>query len=634
MVKILAKLWASACSALTIGAFLFACLQTSATAAAQSKSLDPLTFALSQERDNAGIINFDNNCPGNPTPGLAAAVTGVSPNRIWPAAWQAPCRTLNGADLFTVLKNASHDDGLSIMGVNLVKTPGNKDNRIYLYAQTFPINLSISYSRIADSLDLDNVHLNALDIENTLFQGGKATAPANPVAAIYSLSARNMVLDDSIKLDNDHFADLVTLQEMHVHNYAVLSALDGDYRLLANGASVDGYLFLQNTLQFKEIDLSETTVGKDLQLIGVADSGPLKCQRCAADSLEIGLPAQPPLPFVGDVDFYSSKFHDEISIQYTAFEGLVSFNNVDASDITVSDSSFEKGLSFNYANVTGIAQFSEVTLQSLYLANAKIDRALDMAGVDASSWTPAGGLLDISNTHASTFTDCEATWPARIDLDGFKYDAIGISNNTAKPAGKKTVPCQHIGGSTSSDKGLIDFLSKNYDPDDPKRPFNPQPYTYLANYYTQNGNYQYANGIHYQARVLSMESAWQTGDYTLWFGLSFLWLIAGFGIGDYALLHLSLTIAGSLILGLIVMKRSPRARNRHWFWCLGACAERLLPIVKLLKEFDDYFDDPNVGPDNPALSWRQKLFFSFYALWGWILGFLLVAVISGVIQTS
>jgi hypothetical protein len=63
-------------------------------------------------------------------------------------------------------------------------------------------------------------------------------------------------------------------------------------------------------------------------------------------------------------------------------------------------------------------------------------------------------------------------------------------------------------------------------------------------------------------------------------------------------------------------------------WCSLASLQQLLPIVELNKEFTDFFNDPlrdNLGK-------AQLVFFSIYAVWGWVLGLLLLAAMAGLTQ--
>jgi hypothetical protein len=92
----------------------------------------------------------------------------------------------------------------------------------------------------------------------------------------------------------------------------------------------------------------------------------------------------------------------------------------------------------------------------------------------------------------------------------------------------------------------------------------------------------------------------------------------------------------SILLGVWVIRRSPGVRSHYShsrakynrIWCVGACLERLLPIIELRKEFRDYFDSEQ------TLTGKQKVFFVIYSLWGWLVGLLFAAALSGLTQNT
>jgi hypothetical protein len=59
---------------------------------------------------------------------------------------------------------------------------------------------------------------------------------------------------------------------------------------------------------------------------------------------------------------------------------------------------------------------------------------------------------------------------------------------------------------------------------------------------------------------------------------------------------------------------------------------RLLPILGLGKEFTDFFDDAPTKENWPNLSRPLRLYFAAHAIFGWALGLLVVAAMSGIIQ--
>lgn len=581
------------------------------------RALEPVAFALHQIKSNEVTIDFDDNCPGNPTDGLEAK--GIdAPEQNRSLAWQSPCRTLTSSGLRGIISALHMPASLTLLGVNLVKDADNPNHRIELSNANDTLRLRLGYARIADRLYLNGAHFTSLDIDNTDFAG-----PFN---------AENLALDDYIKLENDHAAGLVDLNNIRVASYFEASSFYGDQTFEANGANVQGNLLLQHKISFGSVDFSDSIFGKSFVVKNITMHGPLICLRCNITE-NLWFESYPPSASILNnvVDFSDSRIADEIIIRQTGFADSIILNNITAANITIADAQVKRSIWANYIVTGGVFSLDHVVLQTLLLSGASIGKELDIAGVDAHSWPATGGTMDLSNTTANAFTDCAASWPLHLNLDGFRYNAIGMVNPPADAGGAASSPCARIGGAgtTSSDSGWLQFLEKNAHSD---ATFNPQPFTFLAKYFAEIGNNDYANDILYASRYRQMLSAWQRGAVGEGFGLSFLWIFAGFGIGEAAVIHLIVTICGSVAVGWWVLWQSGPAKEHGWLWCCGACVERLLPIVKLLKEFDDYFDDKDIHPAHPKLRGWQKVFFSLYALWGWILGFLLVAVLSGVTQ--
>jgi hypothetical protein len=57
---------------------------------------------------------------------------------------------------------------------------------------------------------------------------------------------------------------------------------------------------------------------------------------------------------------------------------------------------------------------------------------------------------------------------------------------------------------------------------------------------------------------------------------------------------------------------------------------RVLPVIEINKEFSDFFNDPK----RQRLKGWQVAAFSVMVLVGWILGLLLIAAMTGLIQRS
>jgi hypothetical protein len=103
--------------------------------------------------------------------------------------------------------------------------------------------------------------------------------------------------------------------------------------------------------------------------------------------------------------------------------------------------------------------------------------------------------------------------------------------------------------------------------------------------------------------------------------------VFGYGIGPYMFFVLA-WIAGSVVMGVLVLREARAARAKGIAWCTLASLSRLLPVVELNKEFTEFFNDPL----RDRLNNTQVIFFSLYALWGWVLGLVLIAAVSGLTQ--
>jgi hypothetical protein len=210
-------------------------------------------------------------------------------------------------------------------------------------------------------------------------------------------------------------------------------------------------------------------------------------------------------------------------------------------------------------------------------------------------------------TGGSLQDDSLAAWPTRLDLDGFTYTRLQGNNDRTVDEWES-------------------WLQKNAH--DKKR-FNSQPYMYLAKILAEAGHRDQALDLQFAAREGERRQAAKDGDWPHWAGLSALRWLSGYGIGMYTFIAVP-WVAGSVALGVLVLRRSRAARVKGFCWCIGACLEKLLPIVELNKEFSDFFFDPK----RERLHGWQLGFFGVYALWGWVLGLVLIAAMSGLTQRS
>jgi hypothetical protein len=231
--------------------------------------------------------------------------------------------------------------------------------------------------------------------------------------------------------------------------------------------------------------------------------------------------------------------------------------------------------------------------------------------------------LIMRNTHIESLQDDADSWPPLIDLEGLRYDRLAgqlLVVNSGKPPRTR--------------EAWIDWLARN-------RNFSQQPYNQLAGVLAAAGRRDTSEAILFAGRERERDEIWKSPnvgfwpwlrhDFWSWVWLSFLSGVAGYGIGLYTF-RVLWWVAGLTLLGAGVLWFSPYARARSVAWRIGASLHRLLPIVQLNREFEDFFDNV-VEPGKPRkfYGW-QVAFFSAIALAGWILGFFLLAAMGGLIQ--
>jgi hypothetical protein len=115
-------------------------------------------------------------------------------------------------------------------------------------------------------------------------------------------------------------------------------------------------------------------------------------------------------------------------------------------------------------------------------------------------------------------------------------------------------------------------------------------------------------------------------------------VFVGYGIGVYSFRAagwaLLLALVGTAILCLApgvrrVTPASHGKRQHSVLWCFGASLNRVLPLVTISQEFNDFFNDPKRERLRPA----QHVAFAVLAMCGWALGLFVAAAFSGLIQS-
>jgi hypothetical protein len=155
--------------------------------------------------------------------------------------------------------------------------------------------------------------------------------------------------------------------------------------------------------------------------------------------------------------------------------------------------------------------------------------------------------------------------------------------------------------------------------------YSPTPYEQLTAALVAAGDRAGADEVRFLSRVRQRETE---KNWWPWIFSGFLQYVAGFGIGTYTFRVLYPVLGISVLGALYLWKYVPAAYQHGPIWCFGASLSRLLPVIEVNKEFTDFFNDPG---RTRLTSW-QSFVFSLIGIVGWVLGAILIAAISGLMQ--
>jgi hypothetical protein len=174
-----------------------------------------------------------------------------------------------------------------------------------------------------------------------------------------------------------------------------------------------------------------------------------------------------------------------------------------------------------HARIEGELSFAGATLDdpdvALSLNNATV------SDLNLRTATPISGVVDLRHLRCNVLRDSAATWPARLAMDGLRYDAIDTGNQELSVASR------------------LDWLRR-----DPEG-YRPQPYEQLAAHYRRLGadaearqvllNKQRQQRCHLKppARVLGYLLDWTVGyGYRPWRAAVWLVLMVGLGTSVFS----------------------------------------------------------------------------------------------------
>jgi hypothetical protein len=315
--------------------------------------------------------------------------------------------------------------------------------------------------------------------------------------------------------------------------------------------------------------------------------------------------------------------HDAISAYATHIHGRAVLLVEADGGVDLTRAVIDNSLSLNNLTVRGALKLSGGRIGTdIILAPLAFEGAVDLSGVSAGQTldmrsTPQPGppkkavALNLQNAHVGRLRDDAAAWSQlHHQLAGFVYDEF----TPPAPGDRPDEAWRRA--------WLADDQSETWQ-------FDPQPYRQLAAVLTASGDKERSTEVAFWSRERERQLAWQNGNFLTWTGLTVLAFTVGYGIGAYTFVVLIWVV---VITGIsaTVLRASPVARARGWLWCSQAGLDRLLPIIQLSPEFDEFFRDSR----RSQLNRWQMLFFSLTAILGWLLGAFLAAALSGLTQGS
>ena len=499
--------------------------------------------------DGSMDMNASNNANTDPT-----AVT-INPAVDFPKAWVQPCRTITASQLSSILEQITYDGQITLEGFHLVADPNAvlqaKQSGSYplisLANSDYKISLKLGYAKIDGQFYIDNSHLISLDLQNVDFNG-----PFN---------AENLIVDDGLQIDNIYFVSSLDLQSLESPSFFWMGRVQSNpnsHGIMAQHMRVGGSFYYFGQIRVHNSDFSNSDFGRWFYFQHTVLTTGLQCRSCAiAGNLEVS----------GNADLQSSNDKNELNFSESeikndvAIECGAKLDNLDLRDAVIGGS---------FLTVSG--EDCGFQINTLDLSEANISKRLDFSRFNAASWDfgqdlIAGGTprdqLYLVNAKVNSFADCVSAWPTLFQIDGFTYNNIHdayqescrISDENEQPGvAVDWIAWLNRNNPTFNNSLRNIFWNSSTGLD---QNFDPQPYTYLANYFQSEGLKGEANKIRYQSKFYEMRDDWRQGNTFAALGNTILWLVAGFGIGAMAVKHLFLVILGSILIGVFYIRRSP-----------------------------------------------------------------------------
>lgn len=511
--------------------------------------------------------------------------------------------------------------------------------------------LTLLGADVEGAMDITGANIDGLlDIERSSFSG--------PVIL------NEATIAHSVRLDDDHFASTTDMHLIHIGGDLSVNrssflhpvefdhaAIEGDVTMAKDDfyggadaveATVAGFLYVLNAYYTGDMDFGNIHVGESARIqtdiaIGEADNysatapfyinsavirnnlyiegyysyvGPHDAVSASAVSVggHIDIMAQ----ILGSVDLHNAKVGDFIDVSSPppppgklGLIGPINATHISVGgDVNLHNANFFGDVDFTGARMTGELNISKAGWYQPSSPDARV-----MPGAVWHAYAAQGSKLILDNARAGMLDDCPPSWPERYELSGFVYEALA-EPDSSQCASAMTPRWRMKTWLKNDDEGSDDF--------------DAGPYRQYSSVLLSAGDREDANRILYVAQDNTLAADWRGGQWTEALRLFALKWLVGYGIGAYTFIALA-WVGFLMAFGAAVLQFSPPARKNGLLWCLEASLDRLLPIVQLSPEFDEFFKDPAAS----GLKRWQVTCFAAIAISGWVLGLFLAAAVSG-----
>jgi hypothetical protein len=438
-------------------------------------------------------------------------------------------------------------------------------------------------SKLTNQNAVSGVTRNGVRIINGLIEGDLDLSNS---AIPFEIELRSSTIRGRIILDNARIDGAVTLDESYVTD-SVLSTNCKIERLEVFHSKFNKQVSFEACDVDKSVSIGQSNVNNNFA-ISNAHVGSLTV---VGGRINSGL-VMNGLRVDGDLGI-------DQAIDYVLGESLKVSGNVRIRVLEASD----PGVVMSYSKIAGNLY---ILGQCSYdLTGSTVDQALDLSDAQWNS----DAMLTLHNVHVATIESRQLSWPKATELEGFTYDKIGARGYPETD----TIAQQDVAWWSS-------WLHSDKDP-------GPQPYKQLAASLTAAGRLLDADQIQFLGREQERESACQHGQTIRCSALTLLNAAIGYGIAAYTFRSLGWLVALAAI-GFVALRCSPAARAKGTLWCVGASFDRVIPVIHLNKEFEDFFNDPK----RKRLRGWQLAVFAILAAGGWALGLFLIAAMTGLTQ--